>query len=369
MIYLDNNATTRLDANALAAMLPFMTELYANASATHLQGMIVGERVAEARENTARMLGAKPTEMVFTSGATEGLNLVFKNLPRLTQKRRIITFQTEHKAVLEPCLSLQKQGFEVIVLPVESDGQINQNLFLETLTNQTALVAAMLVNNETGVIHNVQAMAIEAQAAGALFLTDATQAVGKINVDFKALGVDFLVFSAHKFHGPKGIGGLLVGKDVGISAEILGGGQERNRRSGTLNVPGIIGQEGALQEALQQLNASVQHIEKLRNLLEVNLLKIDKAKLNGSRANRLYNVSNICFEGHDADAMMRAMNDVMVSNGSACTAASIEPSHVLMAMTLSEEQAFASLRFSLSKYTTEAEIMTVVERMKSVVMG
>jgi cysteine desulfurase len=369
VIYLDNNATTQLDEAVLEAMMPYFTQLYGNASSTHLQGLLIGEAVAEARESVADQLGAKPQEIIFTSGATEALNLAIHGLKNLTTRRKVITFTTEHKAVLEPILNLKKQGFEVEVVPVLSDGMIDYQAFEKRFSSEVALVAAMLVNNETGVLHNVKQLADMAHAEGAMLLTDATQAVGKIPVDVQDLGVDFMAFSAHKFHGPKGIGGLFVKKDLKLSGQIVGGGQERNRRSGTLNVPGIIGLAKALDEAGKHFGTIETHIKKLRDQLENSLLQNPKTHLNGNKINRLSNVSNLRFEGKDADSMMRALGNIMVSNGSACTASSIEPSHVLAAMGLSEEQAFSSLRFSLSRFTTEAEIEEVIKAMQTKILA
>ena len=376
MIYLDNNATTRLDPLALEAMMPFLTDTYANAASTHPFGVSASEAVKTARQQVANLLRCEPHELVFTSGATEAINLAIKGVAEIYghTRKHIITVQTEHKAVLDVCGYLETRGFELTYLPVKPDGLLDVDSVKVAIRPDTLLVSVMLVNNETGVIQPIRDIAQLAHEAGALFMTDATQAVGKLPVDVDNLHVDLLAFSAHKFYGPKGAGGLFVrqrrvggsGK-VKLEALLHGGGHERGLRSGTLNVPGIVGMGKAAELAGQAMSQDTSRLGALRDQLETQLLTIPGTRVNGNREYRLYNTTNIYVEHCDSDALIMGLSGIAVSNGSACTAASIDPSHVLLAMGLNETDAFSCLRFSLGRFTTEADILATVDAVKGVV--
>jgi cysteine desulfurase len=382
MIYLDNNATTRLDPRVLADMMPFLTDNFANAASTHPFGVGASEAVKRARQELADLLACETHELVFTSGATEAINLAIKGVCENAgpDRRHIVTVQTEHKAVLDVCQYLETRGFSVDYLPVESDGLLDLAVLKAALRPDTLLVSVMLANNETGVIQPIREMAELAHAAGAVFMTDATQAVGKLPINVDALGVDLLAFSGHKFYGPKGVGGLFVRQrrlraglpnKVKLEAVLHGGGHERGLRSGTLNVPGIVGMGQAANLArLALANANEMHrIAELRDQLETALLTIPGTRVNGNRANRLPNTTNICFENCDSDALIMGLEGIAVSNGSACTAASIDPSHVLLALGLTDTEAFSCLRFSLGRFTTEADVTATFAAVEEVVAG
>lgn len=376
MIYLDNNATTRLDPRVLDAMMPFLTDNYANAASTHPFGVLASEAVKTARQQMAGLLHCEPHELVFTSGATEAINLAIKGIAERCgpNRKHIITVQTEHKAVLDVCGYLETRGFEVTYLPVESDGLLDFALLKSALRPHTLLVSVMLANNETGVIQPIQEIAKLAHEAGALFMTDATQAVGKLPIDVDNMQVDLLAFSAHKFYGPKGVGGLFLRQRrsansarVKLEALLHGGGHERGLRSGTLNVPGIVGMGKAAELAGLTVAQKTNRIDALRDQLETGLLTIPGSRVNGSIKHRLYNTTNIFFENCDSDALIMGLTGIAVSNGSACTAASIDPSHVLLAMGLSEVEAFSCLRFSLGRFNTESDITATIQAVKGIV--
>lgn len=362
-IYLDNNATTRVDERVLEAMLPYFTQLYSNSTSKHIAGLTVNEAVENAAWQVADLINADAEEITFTSGATEAINLAIKGLANQDRKH-IITVATEHKAVLETCTFMESMGFEISYLPVSKDGLLDLHLLDETITDKTLVFIGMLSNNETGVIQNVSEISSILKSRNVLFMCDATQAVGKITVDVKTLGIDFLTFSAHKFYGPKGIGALYVSAKAKIKLlpQILGGGQQRKLRSGTLNVPGIIGLGKAAEIALNDLEKDKIQIEKLRDTLENGLLQFEGAFVNGSTENRIYNTTNICFPGVNSEQLIMALGNISVSNGASCSAVTSEPSHVLKAMGLSDEQALSSIRFSLGRFTTEEEIDIAVER-------
>ncbi|MBO0360882.1 cysteine desulfurase [Hymenobacter sp. BT186] len=374
MIYLDNNATTRLDPRVLEAMMPFLTEEYANAASTHPFGVRAHEAVKLARQQVAQLLGCEPTELIFTSGATEAINLAIKGVADsyASRGKHIVTVQTEHTAVLDVCRYLEGRGYEVTYLPVQPDGLLDLATVQQAIRPDTILVSVMAVNNETGVIQPIQQIAELAHAAGALFMTDATQAVGKMPLDVEQLGVDLLMFSGHKLYGPKGVGGLYVRhrkpRRVKMDALLHGGGHERGMRSGTLNVPGIVGLGQAAELCRQTMKEETVRIEALRDELEAGLLAIPGTRVNGNRAHRLYNTTNILFEGCDSDAMIMGLEGIAVSNGSACTAASVDPSHVLLAMGLNETEAFSCLRFSLGRFCSETDI-NICESLLGEVVG
>lgn len=373
IIYLDNNATTRIDPRVLEAMMPYLTNTYSNASSTHLFGAQAHEAVKTARAQIAELIGCESNEVVFTSGATEAINLAIKGIAEAysDKGKHIVTCLTEHSAVLDTCKHLEKKGFEVTYLPVQPDGLIDLALLKRSVREDTILVSIMLVNNETGVIQPVKEIAAIAHAKEAFFMTDGTQAVGKLPVNVNELGIDLMAFSGHKIYAPKGIGALYARSrrpfKVKIDALLHGGGHEKGLRSGTLNVPGIVGLGKALEIAKQEMAGDTKRVKELRDYLETQLLKIENSSVNGSVKSRLYNVTNICLKGADADAIIIDMKNIAVSNGSACTSTSIEPSHVLKALGLSDEDAFASLRLSLGRFNTKEEIDPVIKAVKAAV--
>ncbi|WP_159469740.1 cysteine desulfurase family protein [Dyadobacter sp. 3J3] len=375
MIYLDNNATTRIDPRVLEKMMPYLTDNFANAASTHAFGLGASDAVKIARQQVADLINSRTEEIVFTSGSTEGINLAIKGVAEnyQTKGKHIITVQTEHSAVLDVCRYLETKGFEVSYLPVQSDGLLDIKVLKASLRPDTILVSVMLVNNETGVIQDIKKIAEIVHQAGALFMTDATQAVGKLPVDVDALGIDLMPLSAHKFYGPKGVGALFVRQRrpwrIKLEALLHGGGHEGGKRSGTLNVAGIVGLGIAAELAKKEMKEDTARIGAMRDMLENSLLQIDGTRINGNRESRLYNVTNILFEGCDSDALIMGLTDISVSNGSACTSASIDPSHVLLAHGLSEMEAFSCLRFSLGRFSRVDEVEGVVGKVRLVVEG
>lgn len=373
LIYLDNNATTPLDPRVLDAMMPFFTRQYANAASNHEFGHQAKDSVTVAREQVASLIKSGPHEIIFTSGATEGINLAIKGVADYYQDKgkHIVTASTEHTAVLDVCRFLESKGYEVTYLGVNKDGLIDLEELRSAIRSDTILVSIMLVNNETGVIQPIKEISDIAHENGSFFLTDATQAVGKMPVDVNEMGIDLMAFSGHKFYGPKGIGGLYVRSrrpfKVKLDSLIHGGGHERNMRSGTLNVPGIIGLGKAAEIAKQDMQEDANRIKTLRDTLEQELLNIPDSYINGDLKQRLYNTCNICFKGVDADAIMVGLKDIMVSNGSACTSTEIKPSHVLIAMEHSEQDAYSSLRISLGRFTLQLDIEKTISRIKRIV--
>ncbi|MFO0484436.1 MAG: IscS subfamily cysteine desulfurase [Sphingobacteriia bacterium] len=361
-IYLDNNATTRMDPRVLEAMLPYFTEDYGNAaSRNHLFGWRAEEAVDYAREQIANLIGCTAKEIVFTSGATESNNLAIKGVFEMYARKgnHIITARTEHKAVVDTCRALERRGARVTYLNVQQDGLIDLKELEAAMTPQTVLVAIMFANNETGVIQPIREMSAIAHSYGALFFTDATQAVGKIPVNVDEEGIDLMAFSGHKMYGPKGVGALYVRRKnprVKVTAQMDGGGHERGMRSGTLNVPGIVGLGKACELAQQEMQAEATRLRQLRDKLETELLKIEESTRNGNPTQRLPHVANISFKHVEGEGLMMGIKDLAVSSGSACTSASLEPSYVLKAMGLSDDLAHSSIRFGLGRFTTEAEI-------------
>lgn len=373
IIYLDNNATTPIDERVLEAMMPYLTDNFANANSTHQFGVDVYEAIKIARKEVAELIGAESNEIIFTSGATESINLAIKGVAEsyLSKGKHIVTVSTEHSAVLDTCKHLETKGYEITYLPVRTDGLVEIKKLKEALRQDTILVSVMLVNNETGVIQPIREISAYAHEVGAFFMTDATQAVGKIPVIVDDFNIDLLCISGHKLYAPKGIGALYVRhrlNRVRLSPQTHGGGHEKGFRSGTLNVPGIVALGKACKIAKNEMRKNHNKILKLRDLLESKLLKIEGARINGNAAQRLYNVCTIRFDGIDSDALIMGLSElnsnsplIAVSNGSACTSNSIEPSHVLLAMGLSENEAFSSLRLSLGKQNSEEEIKIVVD--------
>jgi len=355
--------------------MPFLTDNFANAASTHAFGLGANDAVKLARQQVSELIGSEIHEIVFTSGATEAINLAIKGVAENYQSKgkHIITVQTEHTAVLDVCRYLEDKGFEVTYLPVQSDGLLDLEVLKSALRPDTILVSVMLVNNETGVIQSVKEIAALAHQAGALFMTDGTQAIGKLQVDVDDLGIDLMPLSAHKFYGPKGVGALFIRqrRPWRIKLEVLlhGGGHEGGKRSGTLNVAGIAGLGKAAELAQKEMKQDAQRIGNIRDELEKELLKIDGTRINGNLKSRLYNVTNILFEGCDSDALIMGLNNIAISNGSACTSASIEPSHVLIAHGLSETEAFSCLRFSLGRFNSVEGVAEVIRNLRLAVEG
>ena len=366
--YLDYNSTTPIDPRALEAMLPFFKDNFANSSSTHHFGQSINEKVKEAREQIANFINAESNELIFTSGATEAINIAIKGIAESysNKGKHIITVSTEHKAVLDTCKDLERRGFEITYLPVQTNGLIDFDELQKAIRTDTILVTVMYVNNETGVIQPIKEIAKLAHEKGALFMTDATQAVGKIEIDVNDLGIDLLCFSGHKMYAPKGIGALYVRNKTKLAPQIHGGGHEQGLRSGTLNVPGIIALARACEICSEEMALNKRSISILRDKLETELLKLPNTSINGSSENRIYTTTNICFKGQDANVLIGRMKNIAVSNGSACSSAVVEPSHVLKAMGLNDDYAFASLRFSLGKFNTIEDIETVMQKIKEV---
>jgi cysteine desulfurase len=362
-IYLDYNATTPCDPQVVETMLPYFTGRFGNAaSRQHAFGWAAEEAVDHARRQVAALIGAEPTEIIFTSGATESNNLALKGALEMYAGKgnHIITCVTEHKAVLDACKHLEKQGAEITYLPVNAQGIIDLQQLETAITPATILIAIMYANNETGVIQPVQAISQVAKKHGILFFSDATQAVGKVPVNVITDGIDLMSCSAHKMYGPKGVGALYVRRKnprVRLAAQIDGGGHERGLRSGTLNVPGIAGFGKAAELCREHLEIESERTRNLRNKLENALLQLEAVYINGHREHRLPHVTNLAFRYVDGNALMLGFNkDIAVATGSACSSASMEPSFVLKALGLEDELARSSLRFSLGRFTTEEEI-------------
>lgn len=374
-IYLDHNATTPMDPRVLETMIPYFTENFGNAaSRNHSFGWHAEEAVDYAREQIAQLIGADPKEIIFTSGATEGDNLGIKGVYEMyaSKGNHIITCTTEHKAVLDTCKHLEKLGAEVTYLEVQPDGLVDLKALEAAMRPTTILVAIMYANNEIGVVQPVKEISAIAKKHGALFFTDAVQAVGKIPVDVNADGIDLMAFTAHKMYGPKGVGALYVRRKnprVKVTAQLDGGGHERGMRSGTLNVPGIVGFGKACELARLEMAADTERISKLRDKLENALKQIDESYVNGNPAHRLPHVSNISFKYVEGEGLMMGFNqDIALSSGSACTSASLEPSYVLKALGLGDDLAHSSLRFGLGRYTTEAQIDFTIKAVTDTVL-
>jgi len=372
-IYLDHNATTPVDPRVLEAMLPYFTTHFGNAaSRSHSFGWSAEEAVDYAREQVAKLIGANEKEIIFTSGATEADNLAIKGVAEMYERKgdHIVTLTTEHKAVLDTCRNLEKHGKRVTYVPVEPDGLVDLAKLEAAITDKTVLVSVMYANNEIGVIQPIKEIAALAHRKGALFMTDATQAVGKIPIDVEAEGIDLLAFTAHKMYGPKGIGALYVRRKnprVKVTAQMDGGGHERGMRSGTLNVPGIVGFGRAAEIALQEMPLEMARLSTMRDRLEHELLKIEETYVNGNPAHRLPNVTNISFRHVEGEGLMMAIKDLAVSSGSACTSASLEPSYVLKALGLTDDLAHSSIRFGLGRFTTNEEIDYAIDHVRKAV--
>ncbi|HEY8658561.1 MAG TPA: IscS subfamily cysteine desulfurase, partial [Hanamia sp.] len=374
-VYLDNNATTPMDPRVLETMIPYFTEHFGNAaSRNHPFGWEAEEAVDYAREQVAKLIGADPKEIIFTSGATEGDNLGLKGVYEMyaSKGNHIITATTEHKAVLDTCKHIEKLGGEVTYLEVNREGLIDLQELEAAIKPTTILVAIMYANNEIGTIQPVREISAIAKKHGALFFTDATQAVGKIPVDVKADGIDLMAFSAHKMYGPKGVGALYVRRKnprVKVTAQMDGGGHERAMRSGTLNVPGIVGFGKACELCMQDMESDTARISKMRDRLETELMKLEEAYVNGSVEHRLPHVANISFKHVEGEGLLMGFNkNIALSSGSACTSASLEPSYVLKALGLGDDLAHSSLRFGLGRFTTDEQIDYTIEQVSNTVL-
>ncbi|WP_296705791.1 cysteine desulfurase family protein [Algoriphagus sp.] len=372
-IYLDYNATTPCAPEVLEEMLPWFSQHFGNAaSKSHPYGWVAEEAVEKSREQIANLIGAKSKEIIFTSGATEAINLAIKGIFEIYQgeNQHYITAQSEHKAVLDCFADLEKKGASVTYLPVSRDGELDLETLKSAILPDTKMIALMWANNETGIIHPINEISKIAEEKRIILFTDAVQAAGKIPISVS--GIHLMAISAHKFYGPKGVGALyirhnhLLPKPLG---QISGGGHEKGFRSGTLNVPGIVGMGKAAELKMAELESEFSRLSLLRNQLEESLLQIEGTILNGSQENRLPHVTNIAFEGVEGEDLLRKVcQKVAVSSGSACTSISPKPSHVLQAMGLDPDLGRASIRFSLGRNTTEQEILDTVDWVKKVVL-
>jgi cysteine desulfurase len=374
-IYLDNNATTPCDPRVVEAMIPYFTNNFGNAaSRNHPFGWAAEEAVDYAREQVAKLIGADPKEVIFTSGATEGDNLAIKGVFEMYANKgnHIITCNIEHKAVLDACKHVEKMGGEVTYLDVKEDGRIDLGELEAAIRPTTILISIMYANNEIGIIQPMREISAIAKKHGVLLFSDAVQAVGKIPVDVNKDGIDLMAFTAHKMYGPKGVGALYVRRKnprVKVTAQMDGGGHERGMRSGTLNVPGIVGFGKACELCFQEMEQDAAHTSVLRDKLEQALQQIDESYVNGDPNYRLPHVSNISFKYVEGEGLMMGFNkNIAVSSGSACTSASLEPSYVLKALGLGDDLAHSSLRFGLSRFTTEEQIDYTIKSVTETVL-
>jgi cysteine desulfurase len=374
-IYLDNSSTTPVDPRVLEAMIPYFTEHFGNAaSRSHPFGWAAEDAVDIARGQVAKLINASDKEIIFTSGATEANNLALKGVFDMYSRKgnHIITVTTEHKAVLDAAKHIEKMGGEVTYLKVDGQGNIDLNELEAAITDKTILVAVMYANNEMGTIHPIRQIADIAHKKGTLLFTDATQAVGKISVDVERDGIDLMAFTAHKMYGPKGVGALYVRRKnprVKVTAQMDGGGHERGMRSGTLNVPGIVGFGKAAEIAMQEMEQDAARLIVLRDKLENALMQLEEAYVNGNPNSRLPHLTNISFKYVEGEGLMMAFNQhIAVSSGSACTSASLEPSYVLKALGLGDDLAHSSIRFSLGRFTNEEQIDYTIEKLRTAVL-
>jgi cysteine desulfurase len=373
-IYFDNHATTQVDPRVVQAMLPYFTDKFGNAaSRNHAFGWAGEEAVENARAQVASLIGATPKEIIFTSGATESDNLMIKGVAEMYREKgnHIITQAIEHKAVLDTCKRLEKDGFEVTYLPVQKDGRVDLEDVRKAITPKTILITIMYANNEIGVINPIAEIGKIAKEHGIFFAVDGVQAVGKIPVDVQKDNIDLLAISAHKLYGPKGVGALYVRRRnprVQLAAIIDGGGHERGMRSGTLNVPGIVGLGAACEIAQKEMPQEAERLRKLRDKLKAGLeAKLDEVFVNGSLEHRLPNNLNMSFAYVEGESLLMGINDIAVSSGSACTSATLEPSYVLKALGVGEDLAHTSIRFGLGRFNTDEEVDYVTDKMVQVV--
>jgi cysteine desulfurase len=370
-IYLDYNASTPCDQQVVDAMLPYFSQHFGNASSKgHAHGWYAEDAVSQSREQVASLIGADAKEIIFTSGATESINLAIQGLAQLHDKKgkHIITVATEHKAVLDVCAHLQGQGYEITYLPVDAFGMIALEQLEDCIRKDTIMIAAMYANNETGVIHPVADIGHIAQKHSIPFFCDATQAVGKVSVDVDADCIDMMAFSAHKMYGPKGVGALFIKKRnplLDISPLVFGGGHERKLRSGTLNVPGIVGMGKAAELCQVMMASEAKRLQELRDMFWKEIGAIEGVEWNGQKDQSLSHVANICFGMEGGDKLIKMLSKyVSVSSGAACSSAAVEPSHVLKAMGVSDAKAHSSIRFSFGRFTTLQEMTTAIEAIK-----
>ncbi|HEY4579857.1 MAG TPA: IscS subfamily cysteine desulfurase [Candidatus Acidoferrales bacterium] len=373
-IYFDNHATTPVDPRVVEAMLPYFTERFGNAaSRNHSFGWTAEEAVENGRAQVARLINATPKEIIFTSGATESNNLAIKGVAEMYREKgnHIITQVTEHKAVLDTCKRLEKYGYEVTYLPVAKDGRIDLDDLRRAITPKTILITIMYANNEIGVIQPIEEIGKIAKEKGVFFHTDAVQAAGKVPVDVQKENIDLLSISAHKLYGPKGSGALYVRRRnprVQLASIIDGGGHERGMRSGTLNVPGIVGLGKAVELAQNEMPEESARLRGLRDRLkEAIFARLDEVYINGSMIHRLPHNLNVSFAYVEGESLLMGINDVAVSSGSACTSATLEPSYVLKALGVGEDLAHTSIRFGLGRFNTREEVDYVVKRVVEVV--
>ncbi len=372
-VYLDNNATTPMDPRVLDAMMPYFTSKFGNAaSRNHKFGWEAEEAVDYAREQIAKLIGCTDKEIIFTSGATESNNLALKGVFEMYAQKgnHFITVTTEHKAILDTCKHIEKMGATVTYITPGSDGLISVEQIEAAITDRTVLISVMYGNNEIGVIQPIQAIGKLARSKGILFHTDATQTVGKIPVNVDEDYIDLMSFSAHKMYGPKGVGALYVRRKnprVKVTAQMDGGGHERGMRSGTLNVPGIVGLGKACEICMNEMESEAKRLSVLRDKLESSLMEMEETYVNGNVTARLPHVANISFKYVEGEGLMMGIKDLAVSSGSACTSASLEPSYVLKSLGLDDDLAHSSIRFGLGRFTTEEEIDFAINHVKTAV--
>ncbi|MFI5086968.1 MAG: IscS subfamily cysteine desulfurase [Terriglobales bacterium] len=373
-IYMDNHATTPVDPRVLEEMLPYFTDKFGNsASRNHVFGWVAEEAIEQARERIAKLVGATTKEIIFTSGATESDNLAIKGVAEMYREKgnHIITAVTEHKAVLDSCKRLEKYGFRVTYMPVMKDGLVDLDDLKRAMDEKTILVTLMAANNEIGVLQPIAEIGKLCHERGVLFHTDATQAVGKVPIDVQKMNIDLMSISAHKMYGPKGVGALYVRRKnprVQVSPIIDGGGHERGMRSGTLNVPGIVGLGKACAICHEEMPQESKRLSGLRDRLKDKLMGgLDEVYINGSMEHRLPNNLNISFAYVEGESLLMGINDIAVSSGSACTSATLEPSYVLKALGTGDDLAHSSIRFGIGRFNTEAEVDYVADRLIEVV--
>lgn len=371
-IYADNAATTKMSDIAVQAMLPYLQEIYANASSVHLLGQRSAAALFSARQQVAQVLNCAPKEVFFTSGGSEADNQALISAAALGKKQskcHIVSTAMEHHAILHTLEALQAEGFTVTLLRPQADGIVTATQVAEAITDKTCLVSVMYANNETGAIQPIREIGALCRKHGILFHTDAVQAAGHLTIDVQRDNIDMLSLSAHKFHGPKGIGLLFANSNIQLTSLIRGGGQERGKRAGTENLPGIIGLAAALKDAQENMQANTAYITGLRNALRNGLDKIDGASFNGSREHCLPGTVNYSFRGVNGEALLSLLSNegICCSSGSACSAGSLEPSHVLLALGLSHEMAQSALRFSLCEYNTMDEVQTIITKVTEAV--
>lgn len=371
-IYADNAATTKMSDVAVKAMLPYLQEIYANASSVHLLGQRSAAALFSARQQVAQVLNCAPKEVFFTSGGSEADNQALISAAALGKKQgkcHIVSTAMEHHAILHTLEALQAEGFTVTLLRPQADGIVTATQVAEAITDTTCLVSVMYANNETGAIQPIREIGALCRKRGVLFHTDAVQAAGHLTIDVQRDNIDMLSLSAHKFHGPKGIGLLFAKSNIQLTSLICGGGQERGKRAGTENLPGIIGLAAALKDAQEHMQQNTAYITGLRDALRNGLDKIDSADFNGSREHCLPGTVNYSFRGVNGEALLSLLSNegICCSSGSACSAGSLEPSHVLLALGLSHETAKSALRFSLCEYNTMDEVQTIITKVTEAV--